>query len=225
MTGLHPYCVAPAGEGRPIDVLGLSDRPVHAHRVGPFDVWVSHEASPPALDLAGVKRHHQVVVAAMSLATAVPVRFGAWAPDARVLEQRVLARREEIEAAADRVRDKVEFGVRVEERSIRSTLEEPGAPQDGRGYLRRLSRVHAARRGRRTLQADLAHRLDSCVRAVRCDERVLLLDAPGLIATAHLVGRGDEERYRESVEEFVRDARSSYRVHVTGPWPPYSFAS
>lgn len=232
MSGVYPYCVVPAGTAPPTSVVGLSGHPVQAHDVGPFEVWISRMEAEPRLDLSGVRRHHEVVVAAMALTTPVPVRFGAWAPSLSVLEERTLARRAEIEAAQEQVRGRVEFGVRVEDVAtgpVTPDAPDPhmsdGSDASGRAYLHELSRAHDARRQRRAARTEIARRLRSHLGDLPCDEKVRLLEPPGLFAAAHLVGRDAEALYRRGVEGFIREVPTSCEVHVTGPWPPYSFAS
>jgi hypothetical protein len=57
------------------------------------------------------------------------------------------------------------------------------------------------------------------------DQRVQYLSPPELVSVAHLVEPADEARYRELAAGFARAAGGDLVVHVTGPWPPYSFAS
>jgi len=193
--------------------------------IGPFSVWVTGAERAPTADLDRIEQHHQVVMAAVSLTTPVPVRFGAWTPSERVLSEHVLERQSEIETALRAVDGMVEFGVRVVSIEPAGTPDVPDPPAGGRAYMQELSRRQEARRRRKAEQATVLTRLRSHLGDLGHDERVRFLEAPGLVAVAHLVEREVETRYRRSMEAFAREAPEGHRVHLTGPWPPYSFAA
>jgi len=226
--GLHPYCIVPAGHEPPSGLAGLFGKPVRPLGAGPFLVWASEAETPPRQDLDSISAHHAVVVAAMDRTTPLPVRFGGWSAGDGELVARIVDRRDELAEALETVRGRIEFGVRILEadRPEAAAPEPPEAPyRDGRTYLRELARRQAVQRERRVLQDELTERLHRSVERFAHDERVRPLEAPGLVACAHLVHRGDEERYRSAVRAFAHAVGAGCRVHVTGPWPPYSFTS
>lgn len=227
MSGVYPYCVVAAGCHPPPDLTGLGGRPVEGRDVAPFTIWTSAEASPPALDLDGIRQHHEVVRAASESVTPVPVRFGDWARDHSVLADRIRRRRGELEAALTAVSGCVELGIRLEHATADPEAE-PGVSADaragGRAYLRELSHVYAERRRRRGERDALLKGLRAALTELTTDERVRYLQPPGLVSVAHLVPRDREARYRDSVAAFASEHDQAAQVFVTGPWPPYSFA-
>ncbi|HUP53789.1 MAG TPA: GvpL/GvpF family gas vesicle protein, partial [Longimicrobiales bacterium] len=215
MSGVYPYCVVTAGCHPPPGLTGLGGRPVEGRDVEPFTIWTSAEASPPALDLEGITRHHDVVRAASESVTPLPVRFGDWARDHSVLADRIRRRRGELEAALSAVSGCVELGIRLEHASAEP---EAGAsvetPAGGRAYLRELSHVYVERRRRRGERDALLERLRAALTELTTDERVRYLRSPGLVSVAHLVARDCETRYRNSVAAFASEHDQAARVLV-----------
>jgi hypothetical protein len=225
MSGVYPYCIVEAGCHPPPGLTGLGGRPVEGRDVEPFTIWTSAEARAPALDLEGIRRHHEVVRAASESVTPRPVRFGGWARDHSVLADRIRRRRGELEAALTAVFGCVELGVTLEHASAEPESGVSGeTPAGGRAYLRELSHVYAERRRRRAERDAMVERLRAALMELTTDERVRYLRPPGLVSVAHLVARDREARYRDSVAAFASEHDQAVRVLVTGPWPPYSFA-
>jgi hypothetical protein len=230
VSGVYPYCLVPVGCEPPRGLRGVGEGVVEGRDVQGFTVWTSEEPSPPSPNLESIVRHDAVVRAAAEAATPLPVRFGAWAPHPSVLVERINRRRAQLEAALTAVSGRTELGVTVEGGSMpASGSEETGDAAtepvtDGRAYLRKLSLEHADRRRRRAERLALLEGLRAALGALALHERVHPPASPALVSVAHLVPRRDEARYRQRVARFARD-RSAYRVRVTGPWPPYSFAS
>lgn len=227
MSGAYAYCVVSGGRQPPAGLSGLHDRPVIAHDVDGLTVWVSEAEEPPTLDLDAVQRHHAVVSAALGRPV-LPLRFGAWHPDPASLTDLVRGSASELEAALERVGGRVELGIRIVRAGpepVAREAEEPGGATSGREYLHTLSRRRGTRVERRREQNDLARRLQVHMAEVAAEQQVRYLSPPELISVAHLVQPSDERRYRELAARFARDAKGDLVVHVTGPWPPYSFAS
>ena len=227
MRGVYAYCVVLGGQRPPLDLSGLHDRPVTGHELEGFTVWVSEAEEPPTLDLDAVTRHHAVVSAALG-SPMLPFRFGAWEPDLGSLAERIRSSSSELAATLRRVAGRVELGVRIARSSARPDpreADETGPSESGRDYLRALSRRRSTRIERRQEQNDVARRLKEHMGEMAAEQRVQYLSPPELISVAHLVHPSAELRYRELAARFARDADGELVVHVTGPWPPYSFAS
>ena len=222
MSGLYAYCVLAAGRCPPHGLVGLHDAAVTTLHVAGLSVWVSEAEARPAPEIDAVSRHHDVVSAAMDEAV-VPFRFGAWVSGPGVLEERVAHAREELESALHKVEGRVELGVRIVEAGAGEPRPENPTPATGREYLRALSAHGAERAARRRRQDEIAAGAADRLADVATDQRLTYLDAPDLVALAHLVSRRDEAYYRTAMETFAEDLAPGYRVHVTGPWPPYSF--
>lgn len=226
MSGVYPYCIVATGHDPPAGLTGLDHSAVEGHAIGSLTVWASQRGERPSLDLERVTQHHEVVRRAAASTTPLPVRFGAWAPDRPTLLQRIDRSRDDLETALARVSGCVELGVTVLEASDASAAEATDDPApDGRDYLRGLSRIYAERRGRRERQDAVAEDVRALLDVVSRATRVRLLPPPGLVALAHLVAREDEMRYRGLLDSFTPNAGVECRVHVTGPWPPYSFVA
>jgi Gas vesicle synthesis protein GvpL/GvpF len=171
-----------------------------------------HRTQRPRPTPEAMWTHERVVEALMDRGPVLPMRFGTVLDDDEALAAMLRARRDELAAALQRVRGRVELGLRVvADRPAR----EAGA-QNGRAYvLARLDEYRRAERAARDVHEPLA--------ALACESRVRpRTPAPTLLATSYLVERGDVRTFRARVEEA---AAACPGVHVvcTGPWPPYSF--
>lgn len=226
MSGVYAYCVLSGARRPPEGLCGLGDRGVTALEVEGLSVWMSEAEEPPKPDLDAVRRHHAVVTAALGSAM-LPLRFGTWQPDPASLAALIRDSSPELAAGLRRVAGRVELGIRIVGSGPEAEPQEAAAPvtaASGRDYLRALSRRRSTRVERRRAQDHLARRLETLMGEVAAEQRVQYLSPPELISVAHLVEPSDEGRYRERAAEFARDAHDELVVHVTGPWPPYSFA-
>ena len=182
------------------------------------------------------RAHHAVIEAVAQLGPVAPVRLATvYRDDARV-EAMLAERRTELLAALDRIRGRVEFGVKayaeLAEPSERTTAAAAGnTSRPGTSYLMRR-------------RADLSARDQDWQAAVNSAEQVhaalgRLADAARLHPPHHprLSGRTEpmvlNGAYLVEVERAdgfltaVRDLAGRHpgiQVEVTGPWPPYSFA-
>lgn len=206
------YVYAIGEEAATVDEAGLDDRPVEAVRHGSLTAFVSRGVrSAVAASPATLRRHDRVVAAAMDAGTVLPMRFGTLVGGDRDLAAVLSERGQELERTLDRVRGRVEVGVRAE-----WSGDEP-APRDGRDFmLAKLERRRAARR--------LADAIHPPLAGLAADSRCTLLPRDDTaFACAYLVDRGREG-------ELARRAAKSGAAHedvdlvVTGPWPPYSFS-
>lgn len=226
MSGVYAYCLLSEARRPPDGLGGLADRPVTALELEGLTVWVSEAEEPPKPDLDAVRRHHAVVSAALG-SPVLPLRFGAWHPDASSLAGLIRGSSSELAAGLVRVAGRVELGIRIVGPVSPPEPQEavtPGEPVSGRAYLRALSRRRDTRVERRRAQDDVARQLQACLGEVAVEQRVEYLSPPELVSVAHLVEPANEGRYRELAAAFARNARGELVVHVTGPWPPYSFA-
>jgi hypothetical protein len=158
--------------------------------------------------------HEQVVERLMESSAVLPMRFGTTL-SGRELRQALAGRHDELAAALDTVRGRVELAVRaVRTRGLAPAAAE--APRTGRGYLGAKLRAHR----RDEAAATALHRpLAAIAAAARRDHA----RAPReLLRASYLVDRA-------AVSEFGVVARRLEAEHhgtavlCTGPWPPYSF--
>ena len=190
------------------DVQGLEGAPLDRQRFDDFDLVVSEHAAKVEPSEEAVLVHARVVEALMPLAAALlPARFGLAFADTAALEQALREKAGTLEESLERVRGRVELGVRV--------VGEQSAPRDvenGREYLEARRRQVAA--------ADELH--ESLAARARASARG---NASGglVLSGAYLVDPGSIPAFREAVGE-LESEHPSLSFALTGPWPPYSFA-
>jgi hypothetical protein len=200
---------------------GLAPAPLEGIREGALLAVVSRHAHPPgepALDALWV--HERVVERVMADRALLPMRFGSKAADDDELRAVMAARQHDFLAALDRVRGRVELGVRAVRREDTARNGEPDpAPVPvvtGREYL--MSRL---RDGRRVEQAAASlHEPLAAVAALARRQQPRAADE--VLRASYLVERANLARFRATVERLQR-ARPDTAILCTGPWPPYSF--
>lgn len=230
MTGRYLYCLLSDDVVPPRGLRGVGDAPVELRRQGGLACWVSPLDRVPDPTVEEI-RHHNAVVATVLAAghTPLPVRYGQWLADDSFLAERLHAGASDFLRALERVRDAVEFGVRVldpEPAALApAEVPSPEGPGAGTAYLRALAaRLESERRidlRGREIAESLRATLGSIVRAERIDA---LHSQHGIVSIAHLVERSGAEAYRGCIDAFGHD-HNDLRFFVSGPWPPYSFAA
>lgn len=178
--------------------------------------------------------HEDVVEALMAVSPVLPMRWGTVLPGERRLFAVLEAHHDAFVAALERVRGRVELGLRVlwDGDVWRPPPAEPAsqggacpAATPGRQYL--MARVEADRRARaerlRALAiADEIHR--PLARLAVESVREVLLTSRMLLAAAYLVDREQVEAARAEVGALAA-AFPALRLLLTGPWPPYHFVT
>lgn len=178
---------------------------------------------------ATARDHDDVVQRLLAVTTVIPLRFGSIHRDRAAVERFLDERRDAFAATLDRLRGRVELGVKVWARTERDAAREGPAPSTGREYLER-------RRRERDETATAAARLDERLRAVH--ERLLDVAEAGVLNRPHpreltgvademvlnaayLVAAGDETLAGEV--DRLRSDNPDLRFDLTGPWAPYNF--
>ncbi len=225
--GLYLYCLVRAGTEPPGTLRGLEDTPVSARAAGALACWVSPMTTVPDATLERIRRHDDVVEAALATGISpVPLRWGQGVEDEAALAATLVERQDGYLEALERVAGAVEFGVRVLD-PAREAAPAPAAagPGAGTAYLRALAERAAAERAVDARGQEIAANLRAVLGAIIRQERIDALPTRhGVVSVAHLVARRAEAEYRAGVERVRRD-RPELRFLVTGPWPPYSFAA
>jgi hypothetical protein len=132
---------------------GLAQAPLDGVREGDLLAVISrhvHAPGEPALDALWV--HERVVERLMADRAVLPMRFGSKLPDDESLREALVANQESFVAALDRVRGRVELGVRAmataaatpaaDELLRASYLVERTAVPQFRSVVERLQRIH-----------------------------------------------------------------------------------
>lgn len=230
MTPLHVYCVTDAANAPGPALAGIGAGGVEAVVSNDIAAWVEEVPVRPVATLESLRAHHRVVQAAAAAGPALPARFGTSAEDAEALRESLQEAAAAYRAGLERVRDAVEYGVR-----IAGGAGTEGAPAaeaarggdaaagagPGRAHLERLRARHRERERRlrdaRRLAGELREELGSRLREERVD-----VDPRTGGTIAHLVAVPDADAWLAAVDK-VRRRRPELELVVTGPWPPYSF--
>jgi hypothetical protein len=202
---------------------GLAQAPLDGVREGALLAVISRHVHPPgepALDALWV--HERVVERLMADRAVLPMRFGSKLPDDESLREVLAARQESFVAALDRVRGRVELGVRVMRRLAAPPAQDvavPAAPATGapgRDYL--LSKLRDGRRAEHDAAALHEPLAAMAVHVRRHTPRA----AEELLRASYLVERTGLPRFRSDVQRLQR-THPDVAILCTGPWPPYSF--
>ena len=173
-------------------------------------------------------RHEAVVEALMADRAVLPVRFGA----VLASESAVLAVLETHDAnfvaSLDRVRDRVELGLRVlwdDNQRPATNNAQRSSSSSGRSYLlARLEEERQVRTWRQRAEA-LATEFHTPLTQLAAESTRQVLATPRLLLTAaYLVERDRMAAFQREVEA-LSAAYPALRFLCTGPWPPYSFVT
>jgi gas vesicle protein GvpL/GvpF len=247
-VGRYVYGVVDAGAG-PDDVETVTVGPLAAlvSRVGLDEL--GEEAVRERLEDAAwleqkVRGHEAVLEAALGAGAVVPFRFLTIYRDEDELRGFLAAHDGELRSTLDRVRGKVEIGVKAFvqpatlEREVAGRSSEVAeldaqiaGAQTGRAYLLRRQRDELARAESARLVADLARDAHARLLAAADDgvanpvqPRALSgRDEQMVLNGAYLV-RADGDRLEQTLAALAdRYAPLGIAFERTGPWPPYNF--
>jgi gas vesicle protein GvpL/GvpF len=205
---------------------GMAQAPLDGIREGELLAVISRHVHPPgdpAVDALWV--HERVVERIMADRTVLPMRFGNKLPGDDVLREVLAARQQEFLATLDRVRGRVELGIRAMQplgtpAAKERMLGEASAPEvmTGRQYLE--AKLLNGRRIER--EAAAVHEpLSTLAVAVR---RQPPRAPEELLRASYLVETAVVARFRSLVERLQR-SHPDVAILLTGPWPPYSFVA
>jgi hypothetical protein len=206
-------------------VSGIDEANVVEIRTGDLVAIVSaHPDEPVTTDADSLWEHEEVVEALMSSRSVVPARFGTIFATESSLVDAVRTASEELHANLERIRDCVEYGLRVMDHfeAKGASAVQPSSPLSGKAYMQSLltrSRVTESRTARAKQLLDQLN-FDKFVR----DRRVVIAPSPRtLLSISYLVDRLEEDSFVDRLNSAKRD--SSLPMLLTGPWPAYSFVS
>jgi hypothetical protein len=172
-----------------------------------------------------VRTHEDVLQSFVGVTPVVPLRFGAIYRDPDDVRRLLLERSDFFEAALERLRGRLELGVKAWFDPAR--VARPSGT-GGRAYLERR-------------HGELSSARDAAAQAGAAHERLLALAADGvvnrpqpreltgrdekmLLNAAYLVPTGDD-RLADELGRLAEEHESrGITYELTGPWPPYNFA-
>jgi hypothetical protein len=217
------YAICERPDAPPPRRRGLAQAPLDGIQEGALLAVITrhvHSPGEPALDALWV--HERVVERLMADRAVLPMRFGSKLPDDASLRTVLAVRQQSFVAALDRIRGRVELGVRVMHRLPAPVAEDvaalaaPAAIATGRDYL--MSKL---RDGRRAEHAAAA--LHDPLSALAVEARRHTARAPEeVLRASYLVERTRLPRFRSEVQRLQR-THEEVAILCTGPWPPYSF--
>lgn len=182
------------------------------------------------------RAHNTVVDAAAQHGPALPFRLATIYLDADRVRAMLRNRGSELSAALDRVRNRVEWGVKVYAQPHHEGMESRAAAMQtgelsGRAYLRRrMAERHAGERAWDAASI-AAEQLDEALTTLAEDRREHRLQSgelssagPGqnVLNVAYLVAAEDSSAFLALVTDH-RARTPECHIEVTGPWVPYSF--
>jgi hypothetical protein len=211
---IYVYAIAEREEA-PLVASGLGGAPVERVTAGSLAALVSRE---PVASVEPSERalweHEAVVEEMMDAGPVLPMRFGSTVRDEGSLRDVLRTHSDEFARALDRVRGRVEMGLRAIGEPAGTLSPAPAA--SGRGYLlEKLERRQAAARAADAIDPAFAEL------AVASSQR--LLPSEGVVFTAaYLVDRSHIDEFERRAEH-VDVEREDIELVPSGPWPPYNF--
>jgi hypothetical protein len=216
------YGICERPDTPPPRLRGLAQAPLDGVREGELLAVISRHVHPPgdpALDALWV--HERVVERIMADRAVLPLRFGNRLADDGVLREVLAARQAEFLATLDRVRGRVEVGVRAMQPLGASAIAD-SAPEPvvttGREYL------EAKLRNGRRIERDVAALHEPLAKLAVAAQRQPARAPEELVRASYLVETAVVARFRGAVERLQR-AHPRVAILCTGPWPPYSFVA
>jgi hypothetical protein len=220
------------------DGRGLADAPLEGVAAGDLIAVVTrHDEAPAEGGADALWAHERVVERIMEDRAVLPMRFSSTLRDDAELRDVLRARHDELRAALDRVRGRVELGVRAVATTRYDAAREEGsaAPEDGSaaadqgsaaadegpspsGTAWLMDRLETGRREDR-----LAAAVHEPLAALSAASARRAARAPGeVLRAAYLVDRGSLAGFGDALNQMQRTL-PEVAVVCTGPWPPYSF--
>jgi hypothetical protein len=204
---------------------GLGEAPLDGVREGELLAVISRHVHPPgdpALDALWV--HERVIERLMADRAVLPMRFGTKLAGDDALQEILAGRQQEFLTALDRVRGRVEIGIRaMQPPDVQDVNGAPSAMSardatSGRAYIE--GKLRNGRRVER--EAAAVHEPFAALAAASTRHAARRPDE--LLRASYLVDKAAVARFRGTVERMQR-ADPGVAILCTGPWPPYSFVA
>jgi Gas vesicle synthesis protein GvpL/GvpF len=207
----------------PLSVAGLAGAPLEGVGEGRLLAVISRHAELP--DIGAVDAlwaHEHVVERLMAERTVLPVRFASRLTGEAALRHELAIRQDDLLAALDGVRGRVELAVRAMSATgpPRREARRPAIAAEGRHSGREYVRAKLALRDRAEAAGAALH-VPLAALAVAGTRR------PGrvpceVLRASYLVERPVVAEFRALAQQLQSEYRDM-AVLCTGPWPPYSF--
>jgi hypothetical protein len=247
MGAAATYLYAVTRRGAPLQLAGtrgITDEPLRvvdeaalACVVGSVDLDEFGEAAliRNLEDLAWlerVARRHDAVVREVAAQTAtVPLRLAVICHDDESARHHLRDLGDRASQVLDRIEGREEWGLKLYAAPERQA-DSPDIPQSGTDYLQRRKQALAerdqvaeqARRDADAVYGRLAEYAHAARRYRPQDQRLTRAATPMMLNAAFLVDRAGHDDFRAAADELAA-GRAPGAFVVTGPWPPYSFAS
>ena len=244
--GRWVYGVVPGDAPDPSELIGVDGRhPVELVRDGalaavtsevPLDVFGADALQAGLEDLARVEElaraHERVVEAAMAFAgTVVPFRLCTIYAGAEQVRDMLRAEHATFADALERVDGAAEFGVKAYARPVATTT---GDADTGTSYLQRRREAREAAESAwegvgmavEDVHARLAEQAAATSLGRPQDRRLTGHEGSMVLNASYLVPDERVDRFRALVAELAdRHGADGLELELTGPWPPYHFAS
>ena len=178
------------------------------------------------------RAHDRVLAAAVGTAPLVPLRFGTVYRDEERVHRMLEERRPELLSSLERLRGRIELGVKAFLDRTEAAAGDSGSASTGREYLLRRQQARRAAAETSAVVRDRARLVHERLASISEDARANPPQPPELsrrretmlLNGAYLVDARREELFAEAVETLREEVDADgIELVLTGPWPPYNF--
>jgi hypothetical protein len=239
-TGKYLYCFIRNGSYKEFGGIGMGEEGETVYTVSYRDMAaVVSDSSESYFDLTGKNAmcHQKVIGAVMSAQEVVPVRFGVICKDLRALNKLMKDIYPAIMANLERVRNKMEVGLKVfwtgesfvtevgeansEIKDLKDRILEIGPEK---GYL---LMIELGEKLQQIADEKRQYYIDKIYEGLRKEASAARLnDIVGekmVFNASFLIDKAGEEQFDEAVNKYYEIYSRQLDFKYTGPWPPYNF--
>jgi Gas vesicle synthesis protein GvpL/GvpF len=204
---------------------GLAQAPLEGVREGELLAVISRHVHPPgdpAPDALWI--HERVLERLMTDRAVLPMRFGTRLADDDALQESLARRQQEFLGSLDRVRGRVEIGVRAMQPLDAQHVNGARSATPARDAMSGRAYLEAKLRNGRRVEREAAAIHEPLAALAAASARQAARGPDELLRASYLVDRAAVARFRATVER-VQRADPGVAILCTGPWPPYSFVA
>ncbi len=242
-TGKYVYCVICCPQPRQFATRGVGERGDVVHTVH-FEDLAAVVSDSPIVEYESDRRnlmaHTLVLEEVLKQWDLLPVRFGTVAPDAEMIEDRLLKRRfGELHELLRGMTGRVELGLKAfwyeqaifeeivaEDPAIRRMRDALAGHGPEESYYQRLQLGEAVEQAMWKKRAEDAERIRAPLRelAVEMRDKKVITDRM-VLSTAFLVDRARQPAFDAAVQKLDAEMGQRLIFRYVGPVPPYNFVS